>query len=157
MLAVGVIEAVAPSRPMRRQHIGRVAVDQLPAVEVEPGQEVVGAAVVQLDRIVAAEAVDRPAVEIDADVAKRRRVALHDRPAAEMGLQKNVNLALLRLTPPAAPMAIHHPVAPGTQTRLGNRHRPSVHLAISGHLRSVHSQALSLTKLTPSEQAAYPG
>ena len=51
MAGVRVVEAVAPPRPARRLHVGRVAVDQLAAVEVETGQETVGAAVVQLHRV----------------------------------------------------------------------------------------------------------
>ena len=57
MVGVGIIEAVAAPRPARRLHVGRVAVDQLAAVEREIGQEAVGAAVVKFDRVVAAEAV----------------------------------------------------------------------------------------------------
>ena len=45
MVGVRVVEAVAAPRPARRLHVGRVTVDQLATLEVEVGQEAVGAAV----------------------------------------------------------------------------------------------------------------
>ena len=66
--------------------IGRIAVDQLRAVEPKLRQEALAAAVNQLGRIVAGEPGQRLRVHVDADVAQRRRLALHDRARAEMGL-----------------------------------------------------------------------
>ena len=79
MVVVAVVETVAALRTPHRLHVGRVGVDQFVALEVETAQERVGAAVVKLDRIVAAETRDGPGVEINPDVAQRRRLALHDR------------------------------------------------------------------------------
>ena len=83
MVVVRAVEAVAALRPARRLHIGRVAVDQFAALERERLQKAQGAVMVELDRVVASEAVDRPAVEVDADVTDRRRLALHDGAAAQ--------------------------------------------------------------------------
>ena len=86
MVGVRAVVAAAPLRPARRPRAGRVAAGRLAAVEVEAGQERAGAAVAELDRMAAAEAVDRPAVGVDADVAQRRRLALHDGAAPGMRL-----------------------------------------------------------------------
>ena len=86
MVGVRILEAVAALRLARRLHIGRVAVDQFTAIEVEIGQKRVAAAVVKLHRVIAVEVVDGPAVEINADVPERRRLALHDRTATKMCL-----------------------------------------------------------------------
>ncbi len=86
MVGVRAVVAAAPLRPARRPRAGRVAAGRFAAVEVEAGQERAGAAVAELDRMAAAEAVDRPAVGVDADVAQRRRLALHDGAAPGMRL-----------------------------------------------------------------------
>ena len=70
MVGVRVVEAVAATRPARRLHVGRVAVDQLAPLEREVRQEAVGAAVNQFHSVVATERPDGPGVEIDADVAQ---------------------------------------------------------------------------------------
>ena len=43
-----------------------------------------GAAIVELGRVVAFETVDRPAIEINADAARRLRLALHDRATSQV-------------------------------------------------------------------------
>jgi hypothetical protein len=82
MVALRVLEAIAPLRVAGLVEVGRVAVHQLPAGERELRQKAVGTAVDLLHRVVAVEASQRPLIAIDADVAQRRRLALHDRPAA---------------------------------------------------------------------------
>ena len=49
-----------------------------------------GAAVHQFHRGVARKLLKRPLIAIDADIARRRGLTLHDRPAAEMGLDIGV-------------------------------------------------------------------
>ena len=66
------------------------AVDELRALERELGHEPVGAAVNELDGIRALELIERPRIEVDADVAQRRRLAPHDGPSTEMGLDVGV-------------------------------------------------------------------
>ncbi len=50
MAVVGAVVAVAPVRPARRLHAGRIAADRFRALEPEPGQEPVAAAVDQFHR-----------------------------------------------------------------------------------------------------------
>jgi hypothetical protein len=50
----------------------------------------VGAAGDLLDRVVALEAGHGPLIAVDANVAQGRRLALHDGPAAQMGLDIGV-------------------------------------------------------------------
>ena len=85
-----VIKAIAAARTARRVQIRRVAVDQLPALIVIVGQEPVRAAVHQLHRVGAAEPLQRTLIPIDPDITQRRRLALHDRPAAEVSLDIGV-------------------------------------------------------------------
>ena len=51
-----------------------------------------GAAVDELDGVVAIELPERPRVAVDADVVQRRRLAPHDRAPTEMGLDVGVLL-----------------------------------------------------------------
>ena len=67
-----------------------VAVEQLSARKRVLGQKPVGTAVDLLDGVVARETRQCPRVEVDADVVQRRRLALHDRPAAEVSLDIGV-------------------------------------------------------------------
>lgn len=85
-----VVESVTPIRAARRVQIRRIAVDELPAPIVKVGQEAVRAPQHPLHRIVALELLQRALIEIDPDVAQRRRLALHDRPAAEVALDIGV-------------------------------------------------------------------
>lgn len=61
-----------------RLQVGRIAVDQFATSEQECLKKAQGAAMVELDPLIAAEAVYRPTIELDADAADRERLALHD-------------------------------------------------------------------------------
>ena len=66
--------------------IRRVAVQELRALERELGEEPVGAAVNELDGVVALERIERAGIAVDGDVAQRRGLALHEGTPAEMRL-----------------------------------------------------------------------
>ena len=66
--------------------IRRVAVEELRALERELGQILVGAAVNELDGVVALERIERAGIPVNADVAQRRQLALHDGTPTEMRL-----------------------------------------------------------------------
>ena len=66
--------------------IRRVTVDELRSLEVELAQIPVGTAVDELDGVVALERRKRTRIEVDADVAQRRRLAPHDGTPTEMRL-----------------------------------------------------------------------
>ena len=72
------------------QQIGRVAVDQLIAIEFVVFQELVRTAVDKTDGIVACEAGKGLRIDIDADILQRRRLSLHDRPTPEVCLDIGV-------------------------------------------------------------------
>ena len=78
--------AVAALRLADTVQVGRVTVDQLVPLERVVGQEPVAAAVNQLHLMVATKRPDGPGVEVDADRAQRRRLALHDRTPTKMRL-----------------------------------------------------------------------
>ena len=80
MIRLFVIVAVTLRPAADPVQIRRIAVDQLPPFKGKPGQKPVCAPVHPLDQVVAAEALDRPCVQIDADVPERGWLALHDRP-----------------------------------------------------------------------------
>ena len=90
MIRLFVIVAVTLRPAADPVQIRRIAVDQLPPFKGKPGQKPVCAPVHPLDQVVAAEALDRPCVQIDADVPERGWLALHDRPAAQMRLDVDV-------------------------------------------------------------------
>ena len=69
-----------------RLRYGGVAVEELRALERELGEEPVGAAVHELDGVVALERIECAGIAVDADVAQRRGLALHNRAPAEMRL-----------------------------------------------------------------------
>ena len=87
-LVVGflVVEPIPPLRAASALQIRRVAVDELRAFERELAEEPVGTAVNGLDRVHALERIERASVAVDADVAQRRGLALHNRTPTEMGL-----------------------------------------------------------------------
>ena len=86
VIALLVLEPVAPLRGARRMQIRRIAVDEFLAPIVKVRQEPVRAAVHPLHRILALEFLQGALIEVDANVAQCRRLALHDRPAAEVTL-----------------------------------------------------------------------
>ncbi len=86
MIGLRVVIAVAPLRLAGGVQIGRVGVNQFVARKRELGQQAVAAPVHQFHLVLAAERADRAGVAINADVPQRRRLALHDRAATEMGL-----------------------------------------------------------------------
>ncbi len=121
-----VLEAVALRRAAGRVQIGRIAVNQLRAQERERGQEVMGTAVNQIDRVVADEGLERLRIAVDADRTHGRRLALHQRPAPKVAFdvdgvrrhQRNQRLAQtccrLRAEIPHGPLpsrerAVHSP------------------------------------------------
>ena len=85
-----VVEPIPPARGAGALQIRRVAVDELGAFELELGQIPVGTAVHELDGVVALERIERAHIEVDADVAQRRRLAPHDGAPTEMGLDVGV-------------------------------------------------------------------
>ena len=68
MIRLFVIVAVTLRPAAHPVQIRRIAVDQLPPFKGKLGQKPVCAPVDELDRVVAAETLDRPCVQIDADV-----------------------------------------------------------------------------------------
>ena len=90
MVRLLVVEPVAVPRATGALQIRRVAVEELRALERILAQEPVGAAVDELDGVVALELAERPRVAVDADVVQRRRLAPHDRTPTEMGLDVDV-------------------------------------------------------------------
>jgi len=90
MVLLGVLEAIAPSRATGLVQVGRVAVDQLPAVNGNAARKRWAQPWTFFHRVVALQALQHPLIQIDADVAQRRRLALHDRPAAQVGLDVGV-------------------------------------------------------------------
>ena len=70
--------------------IGRVTVDQLVPPVVIVRQEPVGTAVDFLYGIVTCKVRQRFWVPVDADVVQRSRLALHDGPATQVGLDVGV-------------------------------------------------------------------
>ena len=90
MIRLLVIVAVTLRPAAHPVQIRRIAVDQLPPFKGKPGQKPVCAPVHPLDRVVAAEALDRPCVQIDADVPERGWLALHDRAATQMRFDVDV-------------------------------------------------------------------
>ena len=90
MIGLPVIVAVTLPPAADPMQIRRIAVDQLPAFKGEPGQKPVCAPVDPLDRVVAAETLDRTCVQVDADVPESRRLAPHDRTATQMRLDVDV-------------------------------------------------------------------
>ena len=85
MVGLTVVVAVATCRLAGGMQIGRIAINQLCALEGKVGQETVRTSADQLDRVITGEVRKRPPVEIDPDIAQRRRLALHDRAATKMG------------------------------------------------------------------------
>ena len=116
------LEAVAAGRAAGGLQIGGIGIDQLGALEGEGREEIMGAAMHPFDRVVTAEGRQCPFVEIDADIAHRRRLAFHDRPAAEMALdigrvrrhQRNQRLAQAGC---CLRSEISHAVSPLTRAR----------------------------------------
>ena len=90
MIRLFVIVAVTLRPAAHPVQIRRIAVDQLPPFKGKLGQKPVCAPVDELDRVVAAETLDRPCVQINADVPERGWLALHDRRAAQMRLDVDV-------------------------------------------------------------------
>ena len=90
MIARLVLEPVAPLAVARRVQVRRIAVDELPAPIVKVRKEPVRAAVHPLHRIVALESLERALIAADADVAQRGELALHDRPTAQMTLDRGL-------------------------------------------------------------------
>ena len=90
MVRLLVVEPVAALGGAGALQIRRVAVEELRALERILAQEPVGAAVDELDGVVALELPERPRVAVDADVVQRRRLAPHDRAPTEMGLDVGV-------------------------------------------------------------------
>ena len=86
VIASFVVEAVAPAGTTRRVQIRRIAVNEFPPLIVKVRQESMRTAMHPLHRIGALEGLQRPFIALDADVAQRGRLALHDRPAAEVTL-----------------------------------------------------------------------
>ena len=86
---VEIVPVAAPGPPGRLQ-VGRVAVDQLAALERECLEKAQGASVAQLHGAVAVEALQGAAIEIDADVADRGRLAPHDGAAPKERLDVHV-------------------------------------------------------------------
>ncbi len=80
MIPFRVVVAVTPRRGAGGRQVRRVAVDQLTASERERCQELVGAVVDLLNRVVAREPLPRPRITVDTDVVLRRRLALHESP-----------------------------------------------------------------------------
>ena len=90
VIGLPVIEAIATSRGAGAHQVGWVAVDQLRAPIVVLGQKPVRAAVNALHGVVAVKRRQSPPIEVDTDVVQRRRLALHDRAATEVGLDVGV-------------------------------------------------------------------
>ena len=90
MIRLFVVVAVTLRPAAHPVQIRRIAVDQLPPFKGKPGQKPVCAPVDPLDRVVAAEALVRPCVQIDADVPERGWLALHDRAATQMRFDVDV-------------------------------------------------------------------
>ena len=86
VVRVPVVVPVAARRLARAAQVRRIAVHQLRTIERELRQVRVAVAVHQFDRIVALEPRQRAAVQVDADVAQRQRLAPHDRAAAQVRL-----------------------------------------------------------------------
>ena len=81
------LEAMIPSHGAAGAlQIRRVAVEELRPLERELGEEPVGAAVNEFDRVVALERIECAGVAVDGDVAQRRGLAFHNRTPTEMGL-----------------------------------------------------------------------
>ena len=81
-----VVEPISSLRATGAPQIRRVAVDEFRTLERELGEEPVGAAVNELDGVVALERIECADIAVDADVAQRRGLTLHNRTPTEMGL-----------------------------------------------------------------------
>ncbi|WP_237251642.1 hypothetical protein [Thioalkalivibrio nitratireducens] len=90
MVGLLVFKSIAPPRGAGGMQIRRITVDQFPALEIEPGQKRMRAGVHLLDRIGARKLPQCLRVQVDANIAQRRRLALHDRPTTEMGFDVGV-------------------------------------------------------------------
>ncbi len=90
MILLLVVEAVTSLRAAGMMQVRGVAVDELAALIVVLAQKPVSAAVDHLHGVVAPKPSQRPRIQIDADAAQRGRLALHDRPAAQMGLDVGI-------------------------------------------------------------------
>ena len=90
--------------------VRRVAVEELRALERILAQEPVGAAVDELDGVVALELAERPRVAVDADVVQRRRLAPHSRLASSGRIDRSAIYGFFMRLP-----------IPGEQLRVGIR------------------------------------
>ena len=63
-----IVEAVAAGRGAGVQQVRRIAVDELTALEVVLGEKPLSAAVDLLHRVMAVKALERPRIEINANV-----------------------------------------------------------------------------------------